>query len=103
MFTERGLFLPVLFCIYPGLTGFTTLKERIKSMNDINLNRLLSRKEAADYLGVKEVTLAIWKSTKRHGLPVVKVGRLAKYRYGDLLEFVERQTVNKPTDRTNDH
>lgn len=66
-------------------------------MNEMNPNRLLNRKEAADFLGVKEITLAIWKSTKRHNLPVVKVGRLAKYRYGDLLEFVERQTINKPT------
>lgn len=66
-------------------------------MNNLHPNRLLNRKEAADFLGVKEVTLAIWKSTKRHNLPVVKVGRLAKYRYGDLLEFVDRQTVNKPT------
>lgn len=69
-----------------------------KRMNEYNPNRLLNRKEAADFLGVKEITLAIWKSNKRHGLPVVKVGRLAKYRYGDLLAFVERQTVNKPTD-----
>lgn len=69
-------------------------------MNEISLNRLLNRKEAADFLGVSEITLAIWKSTKRHNLPVVKVGRFAKYRYGDLLEFVERQTVNKPTKDT---
>ena len=72
-------------------------------MNDFNPNRLLTRKEAADFLGVKEITLAIWKSTQRHGLPVVKVGRLAKYRYSDLLAFVDRQTVNKPTHLTNDY
>ena len=65
-------------------------------MEEPSKNRLFTRKEAADFLGVKEITLAIWKSTKRHGLPVVKVGRLAKYRYGDLLEFVDRRTVNKP-------
>lgn len=72
-----------------------SLRERKQLMNEISPNRLLNRKEAADFLGVSEITLAIWKSTKRHNLPVVKVGRLAKYRYGDLLEFVERQTVNK--------
>ena len=59
-------------------------------------NRLLSRKEAAALLGVTAVTLAIWKSTKRHYLPVVKVGRLARYRYSDLLDFIDRNTVNKP-------
>lgn len=65
-------------------------------MNEPSIHRLLSRREAAEFLGVKEVTLAIWKTTKRYNLPVVKVGRLAKYRYGDLLEFVGRQTINKP-------
>jgi len=71
-------------------------------MEEFNRHKLLTRKEAADFLGVKEITLAIWKSTKRHELPVVKVGRLAKYRYGDLLEFVDRRTVNRPT-HMNDH
>lgn len=66
-------------------------------MPDYHPNRLLSRKEAAEFLGVTEMTLAIWKSTKRYPIPCVKVGRLAKYRYGDLLEFVESRTVNRPT------
>ncbi len=63
----------------------------------MNLNRdqLLTRKEAAKYLGVSEITLGLWKSTNRYNLPVVKVGRLAKYRYGDLLDFIDRRTVNK--------
>ena len=65
-------------------------------MKELNEHTLLTRQEAADYLGVKEITLALWKSTNRYKLPVVKVGRLAKYRYGDLLKFVEKRTVNKP-------
>ncbi|MBT4880871.1 MAG: helix-turn-helix domain-containing protein [Alphaproteobacteria bacterium] len=67
-------------------------------MNEINPHRLLSRKEAAEFLGVKEITLAVWKSTKRYNLPVIKVGRLVKYRYADLLDFVERRTVTNLTD-----
>ena len=70
---------------------------------DESKNRLLTRKEAADYLGVKEITLASWKSTQRYPIPVVKVGRLARYRFGDLLEFVEKRTVNKPADAANDN
>lgn len=61
-------------------------------MNDLNTHRLLSRKEAAAYLGVKEITLAIWKSTHRYNIPTVKVGRLVKYRFSDLLDFIERRT-----------
>jgi len=63
---------------------------------------LLTRKEAAKFLGVKEITLATWKSVNRYNLPVVKVGRLAKYRYSDLLKFIDRQTVNK-SDAANDN
>jgi excisionase family DNA binding protein len=51
---------------------------------------LLSRRQAAEYLGVTEQTLAIWKCTKRYDLPFVKVGRLVKYRRSDLNAFIER-------------
>jgi hypothetical protein len=67
-----------------------------KIMEKFNTNSLLTRVEAADFLGVSSTTLALWKSTKRYGLPVVMVGRLPKYRYSDLLEFIEMRTVNKP-------
>ena len=65
-------------------------------MDDLSKHRLLSREEAAEFLGVKVITLAIWKSTRRYNIPVVKVGRLVRYRFGDLLDFVEARTVNKP-------
>ena len=54
---------------------------------------LFSRKKAAEYLDVAEQTLAIWKCTKRYGLPVVKVGRLVKYRKSDLDEFIRSRVV----------
>ena len=49
---------------------------------------LLTRREAAAFLGVQENTLAVWACTKRYPLPVVKVGRLAKYRLSDLQRFI---------------
>lgn len=49
---------------------------------------LMTRKEAAVYLGVTEMTLAIWKSTGRYSLPVYKIGRLAKYKKSDLDAFI---------------
>ena len=49
---------------------------------------LLSRKQAAEYLGVKEQTLACWSTTKRYALPYIKVGRLVKYRRTDLEKFI---------------
>jgi excisionase family DNA binding protein len=49
---------------------------------------LMTRKEAAIYLGVSEITLAIWKSTGRYSLKVYKIGRLAKYKKSDLDAFI---------------
>ncbi|MEN8236950.1 MAG: helix-turn-helix domain-containing protein [Pseudomonadota bacterium] len=66
--------------------------------NNLKSARLLSRKEAAELLGVKVDTLAAWKSTRRYNIPVVKVGRLVRYRYSDLLDFIERRTVNKSSE-----
>ena len=60
-----------------------------------NSGELISRKQAAAYLDVAERTLAIWKSRKRYDLPVVKMGRLAKYRKSDLDAFIARRTLNQ--------
>ncbi len=50
---------------------------------------LFTRKQAADFLGVRENTLAVWATTKRHILPYYKVGRLVKYKLADLQAFLE--------------
>lgn len=49
---------------------------------------LLTRREAAAYLGVAEQTLAVWKCTCRRSLPFVKIGRLVRYRKADLDAFI---------------
>ena len=62
------------------------------------LNRhsdLLTREQAADYLGVTSRTLAVWACVKRYSLPYVKVGRLVKYRRTDLDEFISRRTITQ--------
>lgn len=56
---------------------------------------LLNRREAAEYLGIKEHTLCVWASENRYDLPYVKVGRLVKYRLSDLAAFVARNTRQK--------
>ena len=38
-------------------------------------NRLLTRKEAAEFLGVKKNTLAMWHVTGKYNLPAIKVGK----------------------------
>lgn len=54
---------------------------------------LLTRVQAAQYLGVTPQTLAIWACTRRYNLPFVKVGRLVKYRKADLEAFLAGRTV----------
>lgn len=56
---------------------------------------LLSRADAAAYLGVSKGTLEVWASTQRYALPFVKVGRLAKYRLADLDAFIESRLTDK--------
>ena len=59
----------------------------------ITNDRLLSRAEAAVYLGVSTKTLAMWASTKRYNLSMVKVGRLAKYKQSVLNNFIDERTI----------
>jgi excisionase family DNA binding protein len=55
----------------------------------------MTRKEAAEYLGVESATLDNWATTKRYKLKFYKVGRLCKYRVEDLEEFIASRTVNE--------
>jgi predicted DNA-binding transcriptional regulator AlpA len=49
---------------------------------------LLTRQQAAEFLGCKASTLALWKCTKRYPLPYVKIGKNIRYRLSDLRAFV---------------
>ncbi len=57
------------------------------------LSNLLSNDQAAEYIGVTPRTLEVWRCTKRHPIPYIKVGRLVKYRQSDLDAFLESRTV----------
>lgn len=61
-------------------------------MTNDKQNKLLTRKEAAEYLGLSEGTLAVWKTTKRYPLPLIKVGRSVRYRQSDLDKFLDDMT-----------
>ena len=55
--------------------------------------QLLTRNAAAEYIGVKPQTLAVWATTGRYNLPVVHVGRLVRYRREDLDAFLASRTA----------
>lgn len=53
----------------------------------------LTREQAADYLGLGNPhTLAVWHSTGRYNIPVIKIGRKVFYRRSDLDAFVASRT-----------
>lgn len=62
-------------------------------MNAATSPPLLSRKQAAEFLGLAPQTLAAWATNKRYDLPYVHVGRLVKYRIADLERFITSRTV----------
>jgi excisionase family DNA binding protein len=57
--------------------------------------RLLTRREAAEYLGLKPRTLADWAMSGRYGLPFVKVGRRVMYRPEDIDRFLASRTITR--------
>jgi excisionase family DNA binding protein len=54
---------------------------------------LLSREEAAAYLNVRPQTLAVWATTGRYSLPMIRVGRRIRYRQADLDRWLAKRTV----------
>lgn len=58
----------------------------------------LTDKQAAQVLGVKASTLAVWRSTGRYNLPYVKVGRLVRYRLRDLATFLTHRSMTHTSD-----
>ena len=54
---------------------------------------LLTREQAAEYLGIRPQTLAVWATSGRYGLPFIRVGRRVRYRRADLDRFLESRTI----------
>lgn len=56
------------------------------------LDPLFTPSETAEYIGVTEKTLAVWRCTGRYAIPFIKVGRLVKYRRSALDTFLDSRT-----------
>jgi excisionase family DNA binding protein len=54
--------------------------------------KLLTPREVADILGIDPQTLNKWRCTKRYNLPYIRVGRLIRYREGDVQAFIAART-----------
>lgn len=58
----------------------------------VSTDPLFTPKEAAEYLGVSNDTLSVWRCVGRYDIPFIKVGRLVKYRKSSLDAFLARRT-----------
>ena len=59
-------------------------------------NGLMTRKEAAEFLGIAAGTLANWKSTGFKMIPHLKIGHHVRYRKADLESFLDSCLIDKP-------
>jgi excisionase family DNA binding protein len=57
--------------------------------------QLLTPQEAADFLGVSEGTLAVWRCVNRYPLPYIRIGRNVRYDAADLVEWLESRKVGR--------
>lgn len=62
---------------------------KANDLYSLNPNVLLDDEQAADYLGVKASTLAVWRCTDRYPLTYIKIGRKVRYRVKDILRFID--------------
>ena len=58
-------------------------------------NRMLSTADAAHLLGLQPCTLSAWREDgSQPGLAFFKLGKAVRYRYGDLLAFLETRRAS---------
>ena len=60
--------------------------------NQTQGSALLTPNDAADLMQVSVGTLQVWRSTRRHGLPYVKVGACVRYRRSDIEAWLDKRT-----------
>lgn len=58
-------------------------------------NKMLSTADAADLLGLQPCTLSAWREDgSQPGLAFFKLGKAVRYRYGDLIAFLETRRAS---------
>jgi len=63
------------------------------SVMTLDEDELVNEEKAAEILDLEPGTLSVWRCTKRCPLKYVKIGRLIRYRRGDLRSFAASRVV----------
>ena len=90
--------------------GFTSMqrqkteqvKEQTPDVQRTQWPERMRRRLAADYLGVKPHTLAVWATTGRYRLPFIKVGSIVYYSKSALDTFLANRTVGSAGEEVGD-
>ena len=61
-----------------------------------SIEGLFDTERAAHFLGMSTQFVEQDRSTRRHGIPFVKLGRAVRYRRADLEAWVQRNLVSEP-------
>jgi predicted DNA-binding transcriptional regulator AlpA len=57
----------------------------------IDPNSLLDTHALAAFLSLSHITLTNWRSEGCSPIPYIKIGRLVRYKYSDVLIYIESQ------------
>jgi excisionase family DNA binding protein len=80
----------------PNMAQIESIAPKPGLLNQLLKNAdLLTNDQAAAYLGVTPRTLEVWRCTKRHNIPYIKVGRLVKYRQNALDSWLIARTIGE--------
>jgi excisionase family DNA binding protein len=55
------------------------------------MDKLMTRKELAEMLGLSPATLARWKRAGEDSPPCIKIGKSVRYRREDVMEWLYRR------------
>ena len=69
-------------------------------MEEIMNDKWISIDEAAEYLGIKTVTLRSWIRNGKEGLPAQKIGKQWKFKISEVDEWIRSGGADEQTDKT---
>ena len=72
-------------------------KSPVNATSQEKANKLLTEKEAAEFLGLTPSALQVWRSTGRYSLQFIKLGFLVRYRESDLRHWLDTRTRSGST------
>jgi len=83
-----------------GLLGASWQGAEMATKQDLQAPQLLTPEQVAQITGLSPVTLAQWRSQRRH-MPYLKIGRVVRYDAAEVSRYLEgcRVSVSDPHER----